>query len=142
MSEYRTFPNDFIYRTKSIMYSYSGKYGVTNLINCCLGLIVIPKQAFHHSIPNENTTDDIQAVGISKENITLLVDKKYGLRNIVRHIRNGIAHGNIDQRSENGEIVGLRIYDKDDATSPDNFSIEFTIDEFKNFAIVFSELFV
>ena len=124
------------------MDSYSGEYEVTNLINCCLGLIVIPKQVFHHSIPNNNTNDDIQDVGITEENITLLVDKQYGLRNIVGHIRNGIAHGNIEQRSENGEIVGLRIYDKDHATAPDNFSIEFTIEEFKNFAIRFSELFV
>ena len=60
-------------------------------------------------------------------------DNTFGLKNIVRHIRNGLSHGRIEQKTEGKEIVGLRIFDKHN--SNENFSIEFKIEEFKTFAL-------
>ncbi len=142
MSEYENFPTDFIKRTREIIDSYSGKRDVTNLINCCLGLIIIPTQKFHTDIPATNAKDDIEDLGIDHEKISILADNDYSLSTIIRHIRNGLSHGRIEQRTENRVITGLRIHDKLNDSAPENFAIELTVEEFKAFAIRFSELFV
>jgi hypothetical protein len=137
MTEYRDFPKDFIDRSKANVQNYSGQYEVTNLINNCLGLVIIPKQKMGKSIPEYEFDDNDKSYGITRRNITHS-DDGYSLSQVVRHIRNGLSHGRIEQRVNGGRISALRIHDKFNDSSPDNFSIELTVEEFKCFAFLLS----
>jgi len=137
MGEYQDFPRDFIERSKANVENYCGEYEITNLINNCLGLIIIPKQKFAKNIPEYQFDDNDKSYGITRSNITHS-DDSYSLWQVLRHIRNGLAHGRIEQRVNGDQISGLRIHDKFNDSSPDNFSIEFTIEEFKCFAFSLS----
>ncbi|MBW7990977.1 MAG: hypothetical protein FVQ84_13305 [Planctomycetes bacterium] len=137
MSEYRDFPRDFIDRSKANVENYSGEYEITNLINNCLGLVIIPKEKLAENIPEYQFDDNDKCYGITRMNITHS-DDGYSLSQVVRHIRNGLAHGRIEQRVNGDKISGLRIHDKLKDSSPENFSIEFTVEEFKCFAFSLS----
>jgi len=137
--EYKDFSKNFIERTKDNLRIYSGKCEVTNLINCCLGLIIIPKEILVDKLSNDAVYEYDLSYCISKtkncitDDYAPTGDNTFGLKNIVRHIRNGLSHGRIEQKTEGKEIVGLRIFDKHN--SNENFSIEFKIEEFKTFAL-------
>jgi len=142
MSEYTKFPIDFINRTRYNLEGYSREYEITNLINCCLGLIIIPKQKLHDRLPKYVFDNVDSKFGITKRNITYEENDDYEIHNILRHIRNGLAHGRIDQKTERGEIIGLRIHDKRTENGGENFAMEFSVQEFKNFAVSVSDLFI
>jgi hypothetical protein len=137
MSEYTNFPRDFIDRSKANVENYNGEYEITNLINNCLGLVIIPKQKLAKNIPEYEFDDNDKSYGITRSNI-IHSDDGYSLSQVVRHIRNGLAHGRIEQRVNGDKISGLRIHDKFNDSSPENFSIEFTVEEFKCFAFSLS----
>lgn len=149
MSNYKDFSKDFIERTKYNLEIYHGEYEVTHLINSCLGLIIIPKEMLAEKLSDELIYEDDLSYGISKAKNSIKDDyapngyKIYGLKNIVRHIRNGLSHGRIEQRASNDkkkEIIGLKIYDSYEGQ--ENFSIEFTLQEFKTFALRVSDDFL
>jgi len=142
MSEYNDFPPNFITRTLENLKNYTGIFEVTNLINNCLGLIIIPRQKLKSQILAYSFDDVNSDYGITRKNISNISKRDYSLSNVLRHIRNGLAHGRIEQKSENGVIIGLRIHDKTDESAPENFAIYFTIDEFRRFAISISEMFL
>lgn len=141
MSEYSDFPKDFISRTLKNLEKYTGSFEVTNLINNCLGLIIIPKQIMNGNISDYKFDDKNSDYGITQKNILFESNNDYSLSNVLRHIRNGLAHGRIEQKSKDKKIVGLRIHDKPNETSSENFVIDFTIDEFRNFAISIAKMF-
>lgn len=138
MSAYADFPRDFTERTRANIEGYSGDFDVTNLINNCLGLIIIPKEHLAAELPNYTFSESNSPYQISKTNITLKDKGNYTLKNVVRHIRNGLAHGRIEQRSNNGEITGIRIFDCKNNNAKENFSIGLSIDELKAFAMKLS----
>lgn len=142
MSEYIDFPTDFITRTQENLSSYNGSKDVTNLINNCLGLIIIPKQKLADSLPDYTFDCTDKTYGITKSNIIKEVNGNYSLTNIIRHIRNGLSHGRINQETKNGLIIGLRIHDKHNDSSNENFAIELSVDEFKDLAINISNEFL
>ncbi len=141
MSEYGDFPKDFISRTLKNLDNYTGSFEVTNLINNCLGLIIIPKQIMNGNISAYKFDDKNSDYGITQKNILYESNEDYSLTNVLRHLRNGLAHGRIEQKSKGKEIVGLRIRDKLNETSSENFVIDFTIDEFRRFAISIATMF-
>lgn len=149
MSNYKDFSKDFIERTKYNLEVYQGEYEVTHLINSCLGLIIIPKQMLADKLSNEAIYEGDLSYGISKDKNFIkddyapTGDKIHGLKNIVRHIRNGLSHGRIERRVSNDkkkEIIGLKIYDC--YNGEENFLIEFTLEEFKTFALRVSDDFL
>ncbi len=142
MSEYNDFPKDFISRTLKNLDKHTGSFEVTNLINNCLGLIIIPKQKMNNNISDYNFDENNSDYGITQKNILHESDSNYSLSNVLRHIRNGLAHGRIEQKSKDKAIVGLRIHDKLNESSPENFVIDFTIEEFRKFAISIAEMFL
>jgi len=137
MSVYADFPRDFIDRSKKNVEDYRGEYEVTNLINNCLGLIIIPKEILRNNIPEYEFDNNDTSYGITRSNITQS-DDGYSLSQVLRHIRNGLAHGRIQQKVNGDIISGLRIHDKLNDNFPENFSIKLTVDEFKSFAFSLS----
>lgn len=142
MSEWQDFPQAFLRRTMMNVESYRGKYEVTNLINNCLGLIVIPNDHLLEMLPKYTFNANDKRFGIMKRNIRYEYKEDYELQNIVQHVRNGLSHGHIEQQSAEGEIVGLRIFDKRNKTSPENFSVVMSIDELKLFAFSLANAFL
>ena len=137
MSAYTDFPRDFIDRSKTNVENYCGEYEITNLINNCLGLIIIPKQRLANNIPQYEFDNNDKSYGITRSNITQS-DDGYSLSQVLRHIRNGLAHGRIQQKLSGDKISDLKIHDKFNDSSPENFSVEFTVEEFKCFAFSLS----
>lgn len=85
--------HEFVDRTLKLIKDYTGEYEVTLLINCCLGLIVLPKEKHFNSIPTEKIPPKRKLWGLSQENISVdCISCGYGLRDVVCRIRNGICH--------------------------------------------------
>ena len=142
MSEWQDFPIDFLRRTMANVENYTGEYEVTNLINNCLGLIVIPNDHLVNRLPKYTFDKHDTTYGITRENILFEEHSNYTLENIVRHVRNGFSHGLIEQQSQNAEIVGLRIYDRLNKKSPNNFKLELSIGQLKLFAFSLAKVFL
>jgi hypothetical protein len=139
MSEYANFPKDFLERTKENLKNYTGNFEITNLINNCLGLIIIPNELLIDNLSVYEFTDNDKSYGISKKNIHTNISNDYSLKKIVKGIRNGLAHGNIEQRTKNKEISGLKISNiYEDKTK---LTVEFTIEEFEEFTMKISNEF-
>ena len=104
MSEYseETFAKDFAERTLKNLINYSGEYEVTQLINSAIGLLMIPKEEFFNEIIDNIISCQLlkkMREAIDFDEITSK-NKKNSLKNIVIHIRNGIAHGHMKFISE------------------------------------------
>ena len=156
--EYKDFEYDFVERTlrniewiekqNSIVKDDPTSmtfYEFTNLINQCLGLILLPSQ-FSNSTFLANFTQELTHYGV-EDNIVNKIKgtKDKTLSNILRHLRNGIAHGHIQQYSANNhDITDVRILDADKGvviTSDDDAHtiIELNIEELRTFAIKVAE---
>ena len=150
--EYKNFEHDFVERTINNLKWIDTKnsidktnqdstifYEFTNLINQCLGLILLPSQfsndAFLKCFPQELKFYEVDDSIVKK----MKSDEPKILSNVLRHIRNGIAHGHIQQHSDNNnDITDIRILDanRDVTIANDNDAhtiIEFTIQEFTTF---------
>ena len=155
---YKNFEHDFVERTINNLKWIDTKnsidktnkdstifYEFTNLINQCLGLILLPSQ-FSDKIFLKNFPQELSYYGVGDHIVNKIKDNKQKtLSNIMRHIRNGIAHGHIQQQSDNNnDITDIRILDanRDVTIANDNDAhtiIEFTIKELKTFAIKVAE---
>lgn len=156
--EYKDFEYDFVERTlrniewiekqtsivkddpTSMMF-----YEFTNLINQCLGLILLPSQ-FSNSTFLANFSQELTHYGVGDNIVNKIKgNKDKTLSNILRHLRNGIAHGHIQEYSVNNhDITDVRILDADKGvviTSDDDAHtiIELNIEELRTFAIKVAE---
>jgi hypothetical protein len=111
--EYSDFKKDFVERTLTIVRTYTGKYDATLLINCLTGLLILPKEKCYKDIPNNSIENLSDEWGIKKEHIkdVRCTCCGYKLKNVVRQMRNSIAHVNVEACSENGEITTLQFKD-------------------------------
>lgn len=145
MSEYLSIDQDFVRRTKIIIEQYENlvnhngeKYETTLLLNCLIGLLVLPKEILYNKIPN--TELDRSTWGISSNEIIKIRQKKT-VRNVVRHIRNSICHFRVTALSEYSIIKEIRFEDID--TNGDIvFIAEVSIENLKNFAHKISDFFL
>ena len=127
---YDKIEHDFVARTLELIEGYTGEYEVTFLINCCLGLIVLPKEKHYKSIPTEKKIPSIGTLwGLSQKNIKDCISCGYGLRDVVRRIRNGICHFKVRTLpDDSGKINIIEIKDRG------NFKAELSCDELKELA--------
>lgn len=121
MSNYKL-EDEFISRTEKNLraiekLSREGEsvYEVTQLINSLLGLLVYPKENFFEEIP-EITRETMIKQGwpLPDEEISQIQN----LRELVKNMRNAVAHINIEFSANKNEIEGIRfkkyaIHDKD-----------------------------
>ena len=108
---YTDFKKDFPKRTIDILdRHYSNEeYDVTLLLNCLLALLVLPKEFFYNNIPEEIP----RGWGLTKEHITTVSCEAcgYKLREIVRHMRNAIAHFDIKTTNDNNGKIEIPVKD-------------------------------
>ena len=106
---YDNIEKDFVRRTLQIVSGYSGEYEVTMLLNCCLGLLVLPKEKHHNSIPDDILPVEGYLWGLSRAKVTVKCEScGYTLKNIMRRIRNSICHFRITVIADNlNQITSL-----------------------------------
>lgn len=114
MSEYsKAYFKDIAERTKKNLEKYQGEYDTTQLINSTVGLIIIPKEKCYNKIEDSLITQSL--LNQLRANVTCNTYPEDGeiiaLKNIIKHIRNGIAHGNIYFEPENRKIKRVIVKD-------------------------------
>lgn len=126
MTEYDNFEMDFISRSHEIVETYHGAYDATLLINCLLGLLILPKERFLNQIHENSITD----WGIEPSSIKCNVKCDYGhhhevnLRYLIKKLRNAAAHFNIEPIHEGKNVSGFSFEDR-------GFKAELSISEIR-----------
>ncbi|WP_457592393.1 HEPN family nuclease [Hydrogenimonas sp.] len=128
--EYENIENDFVERTLKLIREYTGEFEVTLLINCCLGLLVLPKEKHLNSIPDEEIPLERSLWGISRERLSVDCGScGYSLKDVIRRIRNGICHFKIKTIPDGSEEIStLEIRDRG------NFKVEFNVSQMRELA--------
>lgn len=99
MGNYKNIEHDFVERTlrlisqyESLLHQYEFKeqYNYTLLINCMLGVIVMPKERVFSHIPNHRITKQLrEEMGLVDTTINPDITR---LRDFIHGLRNSIAH--------------------------------------------------
>jgi hypothetical protein len=85
-------------------------YEVTQLINSLLGLLIFPQQRFIEAIPKTPLLE-LEAQGWPSIQIIQGQSECKTLYDLVRYLRNGVAHFNIRfAANQDGQIQGLQIW--------------------------------
>jgi hypothetical protein len=111
MSNYKEQEFDFIKRTKTILAQYDSfqivekdKYEVTLLINCLVGLLILPQQNWFDQLPTELTSQ--KEWGIKPEHISRMKSgETKNVKDIARHLRNSIAHYKFEDFDKTGVVT-------------------------------------
>lgn len=125
MGNYRNFEHDFIDRTLSLIaqyesilhrYKFEQQYNYTLLLNCLLGVVVMPKSRLFSHIPNHRITTQLKEdMGLSKS----FINPNYTtLRDLISALRNSIAHFSIEIESTDKEfLIDKIVFRKPDDTN-------------------------
>jgi hypothetical protein len=119
---YENLVRDFAIRTRknldalrAIQQSQSAPevYEVTQLINSMLGLLVFPQQRYVDRIPRV-PLDELSEQGWPIPKVIGDYPQVANLHQLVRHLRNAIAHFNLEFMSDGlGKIDGLKVWNTD-----------------------------
>ncbi len=98
MSHYTQQECDFVERTKKIIEQYDSlnlpeedKFEVTLLLNCLVGLLILPQQYWYDRL--STTLINGNDWGIAPEHITFIKQSETkSIKNIGRHLRNAVSH--------------------------------------------------
>jgi hypothetical protein len=135
VTEQKNIEKEFVQRTLQIMQEYDGPYGVTLLVNCLLGLIVLPKERDFNHIAERNNLQ-FTDLGIEDGDIKSwgnISDEEQTVARFLRCMRNSIAHIHIESISEAGEIDSLLFIDKS------GFEASLSIEKIKNMVTKLAE---
>lgn len=107
MGNYKDLEYDFIDRTLKLIEQYEGyykkfkfdeQYNHTLLINCLLGLIVMPKERVIDAIPKQKLTPELKKeMGIENSIINPEISE---FKNLIIQLRHAVAHFKIEVRSD------------------------------------------
>lgn len=106
---YTEFVKDFAQRTKQNYNSLAkGQYEVTQLINSAVGLLIIPNQKMFNKIEDSIISEELfdRVKGCIIQNTYA---EAMNLKQFTRHLRNSIAHGNMEFVAEQNSITGKTI---------------------------------
>lgn len=113
MSYLSNFERSFSEHTLAVVEEYSGKYDATLLINCLLGLLVVPKETVLNAIP-ETPLSDLQQWGIAPSSIKAPGVARGAkdpdpntLRGLVANLRHSVAHFRIQPVPKEGDVTAF-----------------------------------
>ncbi len=87
-------------------------YEVTQLVNSLLGLLVFPKERYYNRIP-ELSLQELKESGWPEIQVTGDFKKHKDLRELMRFLRNSIAHCNIEFLADHYyKLHGLRVWNE------------------------------
>jgi hypothetical protein len=145
------FDIEFIHRTKQIIEGYKGQYNVTLLLNCLLGLIVLPSEFYkrkRYSFFDKDVTEYPELADLTngmffvptKNSGRNWVPDKTTLKNLIKKIRNGISHQQIEANGtgEKWQRVVIRdfnIYNNNNL----ELEIDWSVKNLTNFALFIAD---
>lgn len=132
MSFNSDFERAFMERSLLLVKEYKGPYDATILLNCLLGLLIVPKETCIKAIPLD-PIDGLRKWGISPSSIENFGNSKgeddnpYTLRGLVWHLRNAVAHFRFKPCPERGEVKAFHFHDQS------GFKATLKLDELRDF---------
>ena len=117
MSYNSDFERAFIERSLSLVQEYKGPFDATLLLNCLLGLLVVPKESCLAAIPLIPIAE-LGKWGIDPSAITSYGkskgddDNPQNLRGLVWRLRNSVAHFRFRPVQAKGEVVAFSFEDQ------------------------------
>ncbi len=145
MSAYLQQEFDFVKRTKIILAQYDSasfteKYEVTLLLNCVVGLLILPQQHWLNDLPNDIINE--KEWGIDPSTIIFIKDgETKSVDNIVRHLRNSVSHYRFTAfKNNNSEISAINF--QDFAGKFKSFESTISVNNLKLFINQFSDFMV
>lgn len=111
------FSRDFVTRTLTIVKEYEGEYDASILLNCLLGLLIVPKEKWLDRIPSD-PIEKLSEWGVNPKSIHSFGRCQCGkpfdptLRHLVKSLRNSIAHFRIEPLASEGKCSGFKFSDK------------------------------
>ncbi|WP_366131037.1 HEPN family nuclease [uncultured Halomonas sp.] len=115
-------------------------YEITQLINSCLGLLILPQQRFMDSIP-KTPIDQLEAEGWAIPKVTGHFPQVENLQQMIRYLRNAIAHFNLEFLSDSeGKIRCLRVWNC--RSGKKTWQAELGLDELKSILDKFTDLLI
>jgi len=84
-------------------------FEVTQLINSLLGLIVFPRENYYENIP-ETPLAELEAQGWKIPAVSGQFEQVKNLRQLMRYLRNAIAHSNLEFDSDGVNLTGIRLW--------------------------------
>lgn len=113
MSYLSNFERSFSEHTLAVVEEYTGDYDATLLINCLLGLLVVPKETVLNAIP-ETPLSELHQWGIAPDSIKAPGFKRGAkdpdpntLRGLVANLRHSVAHFRIQPVPKEGEVAAF-----------------------------------
>jgi hypothetical protein len=155
MSNYKKQEHDFIIRTKEIIKQYDDFikkgnvvnedkiYDTTLLLNCFVGLLILPQQVWYNYLPSEDLC--IEEWGLNPENISLIKeDKNISVKNVVRHLRNSVSHYYFKAFSnDDKDISHIKFSDYTNTKNPiSTFEARIPVSEVRDFVSKFSSYMI
>ncbi len=135
MSYRKDFEQHFLEKTLDILNDYKGDKNVTLLLNCLVGLLIVPYEIFYEKIPYIESKK-LKEYGISLESISVLENPT--LRQVIEHLRNAVAHFRIEPYPQGQDVEGFIFEDRWDDDSV-NFKAKLTVKEIETFVKEFAE---
>ncbi|GAB6141645.1 hypothetical protein JCM14076_23740 [Methylosoma difficile] len=138
MSYNSDFERAFIERSLALVQTYGGPYDATLLLNCLLGLLIVPKEACLASIPKD-PIEQLHKWGIDPSSITEFGtatkpdEDPHNLRGLVCRLRNSVAHFRFRPEPEDGEVIAFHFHDKS------GFKATVKLNELKSFVEILAE---
>lgn len=136
---------DIVSRTKEILSDFSDiKYEKTLILNCSLGLLIIPQQAGKKKKAIEVDGEiSYEEWGIDPRKIKG-PKKSRSIKEIATHFRNSLAHGKFDIVDCNGdtiEFVHIRDYDNpyNEESQDPNFEITLHFSDYTRFIVKYAK---
>ncbi len=108
----RKFERNFMQRTLRILQEYTGPYDATLLLNCLLGLLIVPREALIDQIDREPFTS-FNSWGITPSCVrnfgapTRNNPQPQTLRGVVRSLRDAVAHFHVRPIQGGGQVTGF-----------------------------------
>ena len=140
---------EFIVRTNKGLEQYENikktlecSYSRTLFINCCVGLLLLSKEIAYKQLPNSKKSMIDWGIKIDKN------DNKIGKclphispKQITRHLRNSISHGNFDFAVEDGLSIPINHINFEDYDVNGNLTFQALIpfSEFQAFVLKLSK---
>ena len=124
-------------RTLELVKQYKGEHDATLLLNCLLGLLIVPKESYINKIP-EDPISNLPQWGLSVQSIKSFGKHKgkehpHTLRQVVWSLRNSIAHCRFKPNHKEGKVSGFNFDDES------GFSATIDLTEVRQFVEILAE---
>jgi hypothetical protein len=118
MSYLDNFEHSFMKHTLQIVRDYKGPFDASILINCLLGLLVVPKETSLNAIPLDPLSD-LTKWGINPDSIESAGNKTRGnpepntIRGLVINLRHSVAHFKLSPVPRTSDVHSFEFSNRD-----------------------------